>query len=81
MESLTIEIIDPKVKKILEDLAEMNLISISKDTSINNDEQEWNSLTKEQQQGVFDASESIKMNRGIPHEEVMSNIRKRLSND
>ncbi|MEO5909589.1 MAG: hypothetical protein ABIP95_01815 [Pelobium sp.] len=81
MESLTIEIIDPKVKKLLEDLADLNLISISKATSINNDGQEWNSLTKEQQQGIFDASNSIKMNRGIPHEKVMSNIRKKLLND
>lgn len=33
MESLTIEILNPKVKKLLNDLADLNLISISKSKS------------------------------------------------
>ena len=39
MESITIEILNPKAKKLLQDLADLNLIAISKIKSSNN--QEW----------------------------------------
>ena len=107
MESLKIEIINPKAKKLLEDLADLNLITISKldlnldkilntlraedDITLdeipeevesvrdNNGTGEWNKVTKEQQQGIFDAIESIKQGKGIPHEQVMAKMRKMVA--
>jgi hypothetical protein len=82
MESLTIEILNPKVKKLLQNLADLNLIVISPDfSSQHDDEQQWSNLSKEQQQGVFDAVESIESGKGIPHDEVISEFKKKLIND
>lgn len=41
---------------------------------------EWEKLSKEQQQGIFDAIEEIDSGKGIPHEKVMDNARKRFTN-
>ena len=41
---------------------------------------EWGKLSKEQQQGIFDALEEIESGKGIPHETVMKNARKRFAN-
>ncbi|MBU2047283.1 MAG: hypothetical protein KJ712_11185 [Bacteroidetes bacterium] len=79
MESLTIEILNPKAKKLLQALAEMNLISISQNF-LAKDEEEWDSLTKEQKEGIFEAINSIKQGNGIPHAEVMSKIKMKLFN-
>jgi hypothetical protein len=40
---------------------------------------DWGKLTEEQQQGIFDAIDEIKTGKGILHDKVMSNIRKRYS--
>lgn len=81
MESLTIEILNPSVKKVLRALVEKNMINISE--QIENEEVEeesWNVLTKEQQQGIFDALESIRSGKGIPHEQVMAKMRNKIIN-
>ena len=44
-----------------------------------NDINEWGKLTKEQQLGIDDAIAEIESGMGIPHEIVMSNIRKKFS--
>lgn len=80
MESLTIEILNPKAKKLLEALADMNLISISQDFLAKDDEEEWHSLTKEQQEGIFEAMKSINLGKGIPHAEVISKFKQKLIN-
>ncbi len=41
---------------------------------------EWEKLSKEQQQGLFDAMEEIESGKGIPHEKLMANVRKRFIN-
>lgn len=41
---------------------------------------EWEKLSKEQQQGIFDAIDEIDSGKGIPHEKVMQNARKRFTN-
>lgn len=79
MESLKIEIINPKAKKLLEDLADLNLISIQDVSEEEVDEEAWNSLTKEQQEGIFKAMKEIKEGKGIPHEEVMAKFRRKLA--
>ncbi|MFC5285247.1 hypothetical protein [Pedobacter alpinus] len=82
MESLTIEIINPKAKKLLQDLADMNLINIFENLSTEEvHEEQWDSLTKEQQDGILEAVESINAGNGIPHEEVITKMRKKLLND
>ena len=40
---------------------------------------DWEKLTEEQKQGITDAIEEIDSGKGIPHEEVMANIRKKYS--
>jgi predicted transcriptional regulator len=79
MESLKIEIINPKAKKLLEDLADLNLISIQDLSEEEVDEEAWNSLTKKQQEGIFKAMKEIKEGKGIPHEEVMAKFRRKLA--
>jgi hypothetical protein len=37
---------------------------------------DWEKLTSEQKQGIFDAVEEIDSGKGIPHEEIMTKIRK-----
>jgi hypothetical protein len=41
---------------------------------------DWEKLTEEQKQGITDAIEEIDSGKGIPHEEVMANIRKKYTN-
>jgi len=45
-----------------------------------NDINDWGQLTKEQQQGIIDAIDEIDSGKGIPHENVMEDIRKKYSN-
>ncbi len=40
---------------------------------------DWGKLTEEQQQGIFDAIDEIKTGKGIHHDKVILNIRKRYS--
>jgi hypothetical protein len=40
---------------------------------------DWEKLTEEQKQGIFDAIEEIELGKGIPNEKVMSKIRKKYS--
>lgn len=42
-----------------------------------NDINDWGQLTKEQQQGIIDAIDEIDSGKGIPHEKVMEDIRKK----
>ncbi len=51
-----------------------NYINAQKDVS------EWKKLSKEQQQGIFDAIDEIDSGKGIPLEKVMQNARKRFAN-
>ena len=79
MESLTIEIINPKAKELLKALEELNLISISKkELKKDTEEIEWNSLSQEQQMGVFSAVESIKSGKGISSSEVLLRAKKMI---
>ncbi len=81
MESLTIEIIDPKARKILEGLADMKLINMSEKIDDEEaDENSWNSLTKEQQEGIFKAMNQIENGEGIPHEQIMSEFLNKYQN-
>ena len=38
---------------------------------------EWGKLTEEQQQGIVDAIDEIDHGKGIPHEKIMEDIRKK----
>jgi len=40
---------------------------------------DWNQLTEEQRKGIFDAIEDIDKGRGIPHNKLMSSIRKKYA--
>jgi len=42
---------------------------------------DWERLTDEQKQGIFDAIEEIELKKGIASEEVMSEVRSKYSND
>jgi len=44
------------------------------------DMNDWDKLTEEQQQGIIEAIDEIDSGKGIPHEKVMANIRKKYSN-
>ena len=44
------------------------------------DMNDWGKLTVEQQQGINDAIDEIDSGKGIPHEKVMEDIRKKYSN-
>ncbi len=46
-----------------------------------NDINDWGQLTQEQQQGIIDAIDEIDSGKGISHEKVMEDIRKKYSND
>lgn len=50
----------------------LNFINGQKDT------EDWEKLTKEQQQGIDDAIEEIESGKGIPHEKVMTTVRNRF---
>lgn len=41
---------------------------------------DWEQLTDEQRQGIVDAIDEIDSGKGIPHEKIMANIRKKYSN-
>jgi len=68
--------IDSMEKSRLEELygVFLNYINGQKDLD------DWEKLTKEQKQGIYDAIEEIESGKGIPHEIVMTNIRKKFSN-
>ena len=70
MESITVEILNPKAKKLLQDLADLNLIAISKIKSSNN--QEWLDLSEEHRSGILKAIDEIETGKGITHEEVLA---------
>jgi hypothetical protein len=40
---------------------------------------DWTDLTDEQKQGIYDAIEELESGKGIPHEQVVSEIRKKYS--
>ncbi len=67
--------IDSLEKNRLEELygVLLNYINEKKDIS------DWERLTKEQKQGIFDAIEEIELGKGITNEKVMSKIRKKYS--
>jgi hypothetical protein len=44
------------------------------------DIEDWDKLTEEQKQGIFEAIDEIDTGKGIPHETVMAKMRKRFSN-
>jgi len=39
---------------------------------------DWEDVTEEQQQGILDAIEELESGKGIPHETVMENMRKKF---
>jgi hypothetical protein len=45
-----------------------------------NDLNDWDKLTEVQQQGIVDAIVELDSGKGIPHEIVMEDIRKKYSN-
>lgn len=44
------------------------------------DMEDWNELTEEQKQGIVEAIDEIDAGKGIPHSNVMANIRKKYTN-
>lgn len=80
MESLTIEIINPKAKKLLQDLADLNLIAIPEQKTIKAEE-EWNNLSEQQRQAILDALDTINTGEVTHHNDVISKFRKKLLND
>ncbi len=67
--------IDSLEKNRLEELygVFLNYINEKKDIS------DWERLSEEQKQGIFDAIEEIELGKGITNEKVMSKIRKKYS--
>jgi predicted transcriptional regulator len=67
--------VDSMEKSRLEELygVMLNYINSKKDLD------DWTKLTTEQQQGIIDAIEEIESGKGIPHETVMTNIRRKYS--
>jgi len=51
----------------------LNFINEKKDIG------DWERLTDEQKQGIFDAIEEIELGKGIANDKVMSKIRKKFS--
>lgn len=81
MESLTIEIINPKALALLQGLADLNLISISEDFKQEKvEEEEWDSLTEEQQAGILKAIKEIEDGKGIPHEKIVAEFVNKYGN-
>jgi len=39
---------------------------------------DWEDVTEKQQQGILDAIEELESGKGIPHETVMENMRKKF---
>ncbi len=67
--------IDSLEKSRLEELygVFLNYINGQKDL------EDWTKLTTEQQQGIIEAIEEIDSGKGIPHENVMTNMRRKFS--
>lgn len=67
--------IDSLEKNRLEELygVVLNFLNEKKDVS------DWEKLTEEQKQGIFDAIEEIESGKGIPNEKVMTKFRKKYS--
>ena len=65
--------IDSLEKNRLEELygVLINYINGQRDIS------DWDELTKEQKQGIFEAMKEIESGKGIPNEKVMAKIRKK----
>jgi hypothetical protein len=76
MKTFTVELINPKAKKLLQDLADMDIITLKE----NRHEEGWNLLSQEQQESIFEALESIKQGKGIPHHEIMSMVKIKFNN-
>ena len=68
--------IDSLEKDRLEELYGLltNYINAHKDLN------EWAKLSEEQRQGIVDAIEQLDSGKGIPHDKVISKIRKKYSN-
>ena len=68
--------IDSLEKNRLEELYGIliNFLNGQKDVS------DWCKLTEDQQQGIIHAIDEIDSGKGIPHEKVMEDIRKKYSN-
>lgn len=66
--------IDSLEKNRLEELYGilMNFINAGKKMN------DWDELSGEQKQGINDAIDEIESGKGIPHESVMTNIRKKI---
>ena len=60
----------------LEELYGVILNYINGEKDIN----DWNELTEEQKKGIVDAIDEIDAGSGIPHANVMANIRKKYTN-
>ena len=41
--------------------------------------EDWERLSEEERQGIFDAIDEIESGKGIPHKKVMATIRKKFS--
>jgi hypothetical protein len=52
----------------------LNFINDKKDVS------DWNSLSDEQKQGIYNAIEEIDAEKGIPNAKIISKIRNKFSN-
>lgn len=52
----------------------VNFINEKKDIA------DWEKLTEEQQRGIIDAIDEIDLGKGISHQKVMENIRKKYTN-
>jgi predicted transcriptional regulator len=68
--------IDSLEKDRLEELygVLVNFINEKKDIA------DWEKLTEEQQRGIIDAIDEIDLGKGISHQKVMENIRKKYTN-
>ena len=68
-------LIDSLERKRLEELYGVlpNFLNEEKDVS------DWERLTEEHKQGIFDAIEEIESGKGIPNESEMAKIRKKYS--
>jgi hypothetical protein len=67
--------VDSLEKNRLEELYGVFLNYINGQKDVN----DWAKLSQEQQQGIINAIEEIESGKGIPHEVVMTKIRKRFS--
>ena len=67
--------IDSLERNRVEELYSVLLNFLNEKKDIN----DWERLTDEQRQGIFDAIEEIESGKGIPNDKVMTKIRKKYS--